>query len=402
MNKANDDIENLIELYLDASATTPILDSVLERVVEVEKNLWGNPSSLHTYGLQASESLERSRCSIASSLNASPDEVVFTSGATESNQIVANTLLSKIKPGRIVISSVEHPSLIKSVSTLADFGWEVLYWPVDNFGTVRVDQMDDLLSKPTDLVSVVWGQSEVGTIQPIEIIGKECRKRGILFHTDATQYFSHESISWKDLPIDLLSASAHKFRGPKGVGLLLLDKRSQDRFFDLKLQANQEYGLSSGTQPVGLIAGMAKALEINSSNQLSHRKVNEEFLEESIYVANLTNKLKSHLSTIPNIQFTGHSTNRLINHISMLVLSSNNRPISSSALVRELSKRGLSASSGSACRSGFLTDSPTLTAMKIPKELRQSGLRFTLGAWNRQDDIDLIRDILIQSIQALE
>ncbi len=391
-------VKELNDIYLDGSATTPVREAVLKRIKEVESSYWGNPSSLHVHGLKACEQLERSRRSIAISLEAEESEIVFTSGATESNKLSLIGSTTRLTPGRIVISSVEHPSVISAANSMMEKGWDVAYWPVDKFGRVLLSEIDRLLSYPTKIVSIVWAQSEVGTIQPIEQIGKICKEKGIIFHTDATQILSQHKFNWRKLPVDLLSFSAHKFQGPKGVGVLLRRKTITNNQNLKEFSSGQEYGIRAGTQPVALIAGMALAIELLDS-PINHPNLTH--TSEYQRILTLTNKLRLDLKKISYISFTGHPIHRLSNHISLLVGNSNNQPISGRRLVRILSDNGVSVSSGTACSSGNYSDSAVLKAMNIPSEWRQSGLRLSLGNWLSEEQILKVPRILNETILSL-
>ena len=384
-------------IYLDGSATTPPRVEVINRIKDVDSNYWANPSSIHSLGIKAAEVVERSRKSISLALGASPNELIFTSGSTESIHLALLGSVRKQSPGRIVISNVEHPSVISAAEELVYKGWELAYWPVDKYGQVDLSKSEQLLSYPTKLVSIIWGQSEVGTIQPIKYIGEICKSRGIIFHTDATQILSQAFFNWSSLPVDLLSASAHKFQGPKGVGFLLCDKNIKDSFSALSGGGGQEGSLRSGTEPVSLIAGMALAIELLNSTIYS----NNQALTEYQKVSTLTSELRGRLGCIKSVKFTGHPTKRLSNHISMLIGNHFGDPLPGRAIVRELSKRGIYASSGTACRAGRKTDSAILGAMNIPLQWRQSGLRFTLGSWINQEDIANITYNLHLCIESL-
>ncbi len=393
MNK----IYNKREIYLDACSTTPPREEVVTRIVNVQKSYWGNASSLHTYGLNAADILERSRLNIANIFSSEPRDIIFTSGATESINLALEGSTRSLKKGRLVISSVEHPAVISAARKLSNNGWNISFWPVDNQGRVRLDLLDEILSPPTNIVSLIWAQSEVGTIQPIELIGSECKKRNILFHTDATQIVSHKELIWNDLPIDLLSLSAHKFQGPKGIGLLLKKLNSSSRFIPLMGGGQQEYGFRSGTEPVALIAGMSLALSLIYNKDQQSSECND----TNKTVKQLTEKLKSDLEQLRGIKFTGDPINRLPNHISMLIGSSDHRPLSGRKIVRALSNKGIYASSGSACVSGKVQDSHVLSAMKIDKPWLQSGLRFSLGPWLNEDDLQDVPSLLESCIDEL-
>ncbi len=385
-------------IYLDGSSTTPTRIEVIERICEVEKLFWGNPSSIHYHGLMAAENLERSRRSISKELGTLVEDVIFTSGSTESNHLGIIGSTNKLKPGRIILSSVEHPSVKSAANKLVQQGWELELCSVDKYGLVDMDLLLSLLQPPTKIVSIIWGQSEIGTIQPIHEIGKLCQDRGIIFHTDATQILSQEIFDWSKLPVDLLSLSAHKFQGPKGVGLLLKRSTIDANFKSLQGGGGQENSFRSGTEPVSLIAGMALAIQLldkpmlgnDSSNMSSYMNVNSK-----------TKKLRNALRNIEHIKFTGHPDRRLGNHISMLVGSTKNLPLLGRSLVRELSNNGISASSGTACNSLKGSVGDTLQSIMVEREWRQSGLRFSLGPWITDNDIELIPKILTDTIELL-
>ncbi|MEC7739005.1 MAG: cysteine desulfurase family protein [Cyanobacteriota bacterium] len=385
------------EIYLDACATTPPRPEVIQRIFEVQESAWGNPSSLHGPGLIAAELLERSRQKIASCLMASSTELVLTSGATESIHLGLLGMARSMQSGRLVISAVEHPAVLAAAQVLKREGWEVCYWPVDPLGRVKLEDLDLMLAPPTRLVSIIWGQSEVGTIQPIETIGLACRERGIVFHTDATQVLSQGLLHWADLPIDLLSASAHKFQGPKGIGLLLLRPELIDVLQPLQGGGGQEQGLRAGTESVALVAGMAMALE---HLKLSRPGCADVEFADQVKVQRMRDALRINLQTLPGLHFTGDPINRLPHHISMLVGSGDDQPISGRAVVRELSRLGVATSSGSACMAGQPKNSAVLQAMQIKPEWLQSGLRFSLGSWLDETQLDQIPDLLQQAMIA--
>ena len=377
-------------------ATTPPRPEVIQRILEVQESVWGNPSSLHGPGLIAAELLERSRQMIASCLMASSTELILTSGATESIHLGLLGMARSMQSGRLVISAVEHPAVLAAAQVLKHEGWDVCYWPVDPLGRVKLEDLDLMLAPPTRLVSIIWGQSEVGTIQPIKTIGLACRERGIVFHTDATQVLSQGLLHWADLPIDLLSASAHKFQGPKGIGLLLLRPELIEVLQPLQGGGGQEQGLRAGTESVALVAGMAMALEhLNISRQAADVE-----LADQVKVQRMRDALKINLQTLPGLHFTGDPINRLPHHISMLVGSGDDQPISGRAVVRELSRLGVATSSGSACMAGQPKNSDVLQAMQIKPEWLQSGLRFSLGSWLDETQLDQIPDLLEQAMIA--
>ncbi len=386
------------QIYLDASSTSPTRFEVISYMHDIESNFWGNPSSIHFHGIRAAEIVERSRLKIATILQALTDEIVFTSGSTESIHLAILGSTKDLMPGRIVISNVEHPSVLSAALQLVNKGWELKFWPVNNYGVIDIDLINDLLKPPTKIVSLIWGQSEIGTIQPIPMIGKECKDRGIIFHTDATQILSQGLFNWRDLNVDLLSLSAHKFQGPKGIGLLLARKEIKKSLSNIQGGGGQESNIRSGTQPITLIAGMSLAIELLNSPIYKEDVLNQTEFEK---VSSITRYLRHELEKIQYLRFTGHPTKRLNNHISMLVGNAENNPLPGRLLVRELSKRGISASSGTACSSGNLTDSPILKAINVSTIWRQSGLRFSLGPWIKCDEIERIPTILRNAIDSL-
>ena len=247
--------------YFDTSATTPTATEVLEAMALAQATAWANPSSLHAPGLAAAEQLERSRLSLAAGLGCEPDELVVTSGGTEAIHLALLGAAAGLTPGRLVISAVEHPATLAAAAQLQQRGWSVQSVPVDRQGLLDLDALDGLLVPPTRLVSVIWGQNEVGSLQPLEAIGARCRRAGVLLHVDAVQVLGHLPINFRQLPIDFLSGAAHKLQGPRGVGLLLVRR-------GLALQTQlggggQEGGRRGGTEPVVLLSGFAKALELS-------------------------------------------------------------------------------------------------------------------------------------------
>ena len=386
----------LTGIYLDASATTPPRPEVIERIRQVQLTAWGNPSSLHQQGLAAAEVMERSRQTIARILQAKSDQLVFTSGATESIHLALLGIAMARPVGRLVISAVEHPAVNAVAEQLSRQGWEVVRWPVDDHGRVKLSLIDELLAAPTQLVSLIWGQSEIGTLQPIHAIGSACRREGITFHTDATQVLSQGPINWRELPVDLLSASAHKFQGPRGTGLLLLRDHLVDSIQPLQGGGGQERGLRAGTEAVALIAGMAEAL-----NRLSpEAPLNPTASIQSQSIKAQRDLLLHSLASLQGLRFTGDPINRLPHHISMLVGTAAGLPLSGRAVVRELSRQGVSASSGSACHSGQSADSEVLKALGVASAWRQSGLRFSLGPWLSSDQLALVPDCLQRALEA--
>lgn len=375
-------------IYLDAAATTPPLPEVCQAILDVQQQAWGNPASLHPIGLRAAETLERSRMRVAAALGASSDEVVFCSGGTEAAHLAIRGTAASMPPGRIVISAVEHPSVVAAAGTLEARGWQVDRWPVDAAGYVRLEALEWLLAPPTCIVSLIWGQSEVGTVQPIETIGEACRDRDIVVHTDAVQCAGHLRIDWKRLPIDLLTLSGHKLQGPKGIGVMLrrMDRPMQPLFGG----GGQEDGLRSGTVPVALARGLAVALEHAAARLRGH--------QWSDPTLSLRDRLERQVLQLPGVRLVGSREQRLPHHLCLELRDRHARPLAGRAVVRALGRRGVAVSSGSACSSGHATASPILRAMGRAGEEAACGLRLTLGPWLTADALDTVPPLLAEAM----
>ena len=385
------------EIYLDAAATTPPRSDVIEAIVEAQRKAWGNPSSLHNTGVKAAELLERSRWELAQRFAVVPDQLIFTSGATESVHLAIVGSAAKLTPGRIVVSGVEHPAVLAAANQLKNKGWTVAFWPVDALGLIRLECLEELLAEPTRMVSLIAAQSEVGALQPTDVVGQACRARGITFHSDATQLIPQGCPEFNHFQSDLVSLSAHKFQGPRGIGLLI--RGSNLPLSPVQGGGGQEFGLRSGTEALPLIAGMAQALSVLPAYHLSGdtvppgsgadvRRQRDDLLQELLEIQGLS-------LLGPNV------TQRSPNHIAVLVGSAEGQPLSARAMVRELARRGVACSSGSACRSGQRQDSSVLTAMNVPEPWRQSGLRFTLGPWLDDKALKQVPERVLDAQRAL-
>jgi len=308
-------------------------------------------------------------------------------------------------PGRLVISAVEHPAVNAAAQQLLRHGWQISTWPVDRFGRIDMDHCEALLAAPTRLVSLIWGQSEVGTLQPIQTIGNLCRSRGIAFHTDATQVFSQGVPDWQALPVDLLSASAHKFGGPKGAGLLLARDQQRQQMQRLQGGGGQEQGLRAGTEPVALIAGMAQAITLlprwsePSAPVIGAAEVPVAGTSPGIP---LRNQLLQALLADPRLELTGDHERRLPHHISLIATNHKGEPLQGRRLVRALANRGISCSSGSACSSGQDVGSAVLAAMGYTPDQQRAGLRLSLGPWNQAQDVDLVVNAVREALDETE
>ncbi|MFM7452668.1 MAG: cysteine desulfurase family protein [Cyanobium sp.] len=378
-------------IYLDASATTPPAAAVLAEMAELHTRAWANPSSLHGYGLAAAEALERSRWRCAAVLGCSPDELVFTSGGTESIHLALLGLGATLAPGRLLISAVEHLATVAAAAQLARQGWQVRPLPVDHLGRLQLHALREALEPPTRLVSLIWGQSEVGTLQELEPIGELCRRAGVPLHVDAVQVVGHRPVQFSALPVDLLSLAAHKLQGPRGIGALLV--RRGLALQPLLAGGGQEGGRRAGTEPVVLAAGLARALELSQQ-------------AEPERVAQLRDGLLEALLELEGVRLSGpdprrETSQRLPHHISVLVADRAGRPLNGRALVRDLWREGYAVSSGSACSSTGTTASPVLRAMGFGEAQAASGLRLSLGPWLSPDDLVGVAPALERARQRL-
>lgn len=384
-------------IYLDAAATTPVAAAVLETMLAVQEHGWANPSSLHGFGLAAAEALERARWQCAALLGCSPDELVFTSGGTESIHLALLGVAARLQPGRLLISSVEHPATEAAAQRLLAQGWQVQRLPVNRIGLVDQASLAEALGPPTRLVSLIWGQSEVGTLQDVQLLGRSCRLAGVPLHLDAVQVIGHQPIDLAALPVDLLSIAAHKFQGPRGIGALVVRRGLELRGF--LGGGAQESRRRAGTEPVVLASGMARALQL-AQERLTAAEGRDPLLERR-------DSLLVELLDLSGLRLSGpdprlEPLRRLPHHISVLVSGSDGRPLSGRALVREMWQEGFAISSGSACSSSGSAASPVLQALGCTREEAGSGLRISLGPWLGPEDLRGVASALDRARQRLE
>ncbi len=368
-------------IYLDACATTPPAAEVLAAMAAAHDEAWANPSSTHGFGQAAAERLERSRQTIARVLGAKTSEVLLLSGGSEAIHTALLGVAAPLEPGRLLISAVEHPATVAAAEMLRQQGWEVLKLPVERSGAIDMDALKRLLAPPTRLLSLIWGQSEVGTIQSIETIGSLCRQAGVLLHVDAVQVAGHLPIDFASLPVDLLSCASHKLQGPRGVGALLV--RTGLKLSPLIGGGGQESGRRGGTEPVALAAGFARALELADDRLRLNGGVDP--------IGELRNNLLERLLQLEGVRLSGPDPSepgaRLPHHISLLMATPGGRPLSGRRLVQTMWQQRYAVSSGSACSSGRganpygLAPSPILLAMGYDEHEAATGLRISLGHW---------------------
>lgn len=375
--------------YLDFAATTPIDKRVIDAMQPVFEGTFGNPSSLHFFGQQAETILEGSRRSLAENLGAQPQEIIFTSCGSESDNLaLRGTAFARRELGgfdQILISPVEHPAVHVTAQQLAErHGFELRTLPVDSTGQIELDQVEEYLSERTALVSVMGANNEIGTINPIAEIGKLCRQRGIPFHCDALQYAAHFPLQVEKLEVDLLSLGAHKFYGPKGVGMLYV--RQGTPLAPVQTGGSQEFGLRAATENVPLIAGMAKAYQLvqdESAQRLAHLIPLRDLIIETV------------LQEIPDSQLTGgRRENRLPNHASFVFEN-----LDGNLLLQVLDSEGFACSSGSACKTGDPRPSSVLTTLGYAREWALGSLRVTLGKDTTAGEVEHFLDVLPDCVQ---
>ena len=370
-------------LYLDGCATTPPGPGVRAAVAAAQEHVWGNPSSRHQEGRQACLALERSREHVARLLDVPPDWVVFTSGGTEANQLAIHGVLGAAG-GAAICSAVEHPAVGSLLRNRQQMATRLDLLRPDGHGRLTSRSLPEHLHNgPVDLVSVIAAQSEIGSLQPLATMGAVCRSRGIPLHSDGVQLCGKAPLYPRRLGVDLLTVSAHKFRGPKGIGALIRNPRLT--LAPLRLGGGQESGLRAGTPAVPLVVGFGVAAQ---EAMRALEKQSEPLWQR------WTRQLREQLWSIPGIEPTGHPEERLPGHISCLVGTPGGEPLEGSQVVRALDDCGYAVSSGSACRSGSAQPSPVLLAMGIDPARARSGLRLCLGSWLCEGDTAVVEDRL--------
>jgi cysteine desulfurase len=364
-------------LYFDHSATTPVDIKVLALMQEIAKTHFGNPSSIHKYGQKARAIIEKSRRQIADALGVKSRNIIFTGGGSEANNMVLQNLLYNDKK-HVITSSIEHPAILKVLKHLKKFGVSYTTIPVDKFGIVDPVNIESAIRDDTALISIMYANNEVGTIQPIAEIAKIAQKNNIIFHSDAVQTPGKIPLNISNINVDLMSFSAHKFYGPKGVGFLYI--RDGFKLHPMIIGGGQEKKLRAGTENTPGIAGLGLAMEIavqNLANAKNHLKT-------------LENHFKNKLSKIyPEAIYNGHPELHLPGLISVTIPS-----VTSDLLLVNLDLKGMAVSSGSACSSGTVEPSDVLKAMHISNQNNISSLRISFGKGNTIDQVDLLIEAL--------
>jgi cysteine desulfurase len=370
-------------IYLDNNATTPLAAEVIRAMEECLKNNFGNPSSGHTFGIAARTAVGYSRKKIAELIGASPDEIIFTSGGTEANNMAIFGTAKRFKTGHIITSSIEHPAVLMPLKYLQQQGFRVTYLPVDEYGFVDLAALLHHIRKDTVLITVMHSNNETGVLQPIAEIGKIARERGIPFHTDAAQSVGKVPVNVKRFNVDLLTVVSHKFYGPKGVGALYI--RKEARLEPLLYGASHEKGLRPGTENVCSIAGFGMAAEI-ARKELKVRVRTMESLSGMLY-----DELRRN---IPGIKLNGHPLKRLPNTLNISFPG-----VAGSSLLEKL-RTGIAASTGSACHEGKHTPSAVLKAMGLSDEQALSAVRLSLGRDTTEREIKKAAKAIVRAYRS--
>ena len=374
-------------VYLDYAATTPTDPEVVKAMQPYFTDRFGNPSSPHSFGQEAKRAIEESRENIASFIGAKSEEIIFTSGGTESNNFTLKGIAyaNKNKGNHLITSAIEHHAITEPAKFLEKQGFKVTYLKVDKYGLVNPQDVKNAITDKTILISIMHANNEIGVIQPIQEIGKIAKEKGIYFHTDAVQTFGHFPINVDELNVDLLSSSAHKLYGPKGVGVLYI--RKGIRISSFMQGGDQENSRRASTHNVGGIVGFGKAVE------LAKAKMGEE--REKLVP--LRDKLiKGILRNIDLARLNGHPTKRLPNNVNVSV-----EHIEGESMILNLDMEGIACSTGSACTSSSFEASHVLLAIGLSPEVAHASLRFTLGRYTKEDEIDYVLEVLPRVVNKL-
>lgn len=365
-------------IYLDHAASTPIADSVLDEMMPYLKENYGNPSSIHRYGRIATKAIESARKRVAELIGANTNEILFTSGGTESNNTALHGIMNQNPGKQLITSSIEHDAILEPCKKLESLGFDVVYLPVDSLGVIDLQKLESTISDKTALVSVMLANNEVGTIEPIHEIAKICKQHNVLLHTDAVQAVGKIPINVKELGVDLMSISSHKINGPKGIGALYI--RNGVILDPFILGGGQENGMRSGTENVANIVGFGKACQI-AKEKLQQNNASLQTLRN-----HLIERVQKELS---HVSVNGHREQRLPNNAHFTFLGVNGED-----LIIKLDEHGIAASTGSACSVKTQKASHVLLAMGFSHEQITGSLRLSLGVSNTVLEIDQTVDAL--------
>lgn len=374
-------------IYLDHAATTPIHPDVLDAMMPYLTTEYANPSTLYTFGRDARDAVEIARTNAAKLIGAQPSEIYFTSGATESDNwaVIGTAMANKDKGKHIITSSIEHHAVLETCEFLGKHGYDITILPVDKYGIVNPADVRKAITDKTVLITIMHSNNEIGSIQPIEEIGKIAKEYKVIFHTDAVQSIGKIPVDVNELNVDLLSMSAHKLYGPKGIGALYIRKGA--KILPYMHGGSQESRKRAGTHNVPGIVGLGKAAEIAMAS-MDTEAVRETKMRDRL--------IKGILTTIPDTRLNGHQYKRLPNNINVSIAG-----IEGESMILRMDFMGISVSSGSACTSGDLSASHVLLAIGLPHELAHGSLRLSLGKDTTDEDIDKVLEVLPNIVTTL-
>ena len=374
-------------IYMDNAATTRVKPEVRDAMLPFYDEVFGNPSTIYYYGREAHKALDHARQQVAAAIGADKDEIYFTSCGTESdNWAIKGAAFAHQKKGNhIITSAIEHHAVLHTCAWLEKHGFEVTYLPVDEYGRVNPADVEKAITDKTILITIMFANNEIGTIQPIAEIAKIAKAHNVLFHTDAVQAVGAVPINVHELGVDMLSLSGHKFYAPKGVGALYIRRGVR---IDINQQGGaQERGKRGGTENMAQIVGLGKAIEMATADVEGHAKK----------LAHMRDRLiDGILAEIPDVKLNGHRTERLPNNVNVSI-----RYIEGEALLLRLDLAGIAASSGSACTSGSLDPSHVLLAIGLPHEVAHGSLRLSRGDFNTEHDVDVVLEKLPEIVKTL-
>ena len=375
------------QIYMDHGATTPVDPLVVDAMLPYFTETFGNASSLHSFGQEATSALEQSRQQVAVSIGAKPEEIIFTSGGTESDNLAIKGIAYRNsgKGKHIITSTIEHPAILNTCAYLEKEGFDVTYVPADSDGIIDMDELKKAIRDDTILISVMHANNEIGTIQPISDISKLAKEKSIYLHTDAVQSLGKIAVNVDKLGVDLLSMSSHKIHGPKGVGALYVRKGTPLQA--LAHGGSHERSMRAGTENISGIVGFAKAVAL----------ADERLVDDEKHMTQLRDSLIGKvMDSIDDVELSGHPTNRLPNNVNLRFSF-----IEGESMLLFLDMKGIAISTGSACSSKSLEPSHVLTAIGLRPEDSHGSLRITLGKDNTQEEVDYVVDALVEVVGRL-
>lgn len=375
------------QIYMDHGATTPVDPLVVDAMLPYFTETFGNASSLHSFGQEATIALEQSRQQVAASIGAKPEEIIFTSGGTESDNLAIKGIAYRNsgKGKHIITSTIEHPAILNTCAYLEKEGFDVTYVPADSDGIIDMDELKKAIRDDTILISVMHANNEIGTIQPISDISKLAKEKSIYLHTDAVQSFGKIAVNVDELGVDMLSMSSHKIYGPKGVGALYVRKGTPLQA--LAHGGSHERSMRAGTENISGIVGFAKAVAL----------ADERLVDDEKHMTQLRDSLIGKvMDSIDDVELSGHPTNRLPNNVNLRFSF-----IEGESMLLFLDMKGIAISTGSACSSKSLEPSHVLTAIGLRPEDSHGSLRITLGKDNTHEEVDYVVDALVEVVGRL-